>query len=256
MANQNFISNAVSKYQDMVKSPAAQAALIFAGSLPLAYLARGPLADTVAGYALMRAKTQQQKQKILQDMHNYKNSWKYRVTPWALAAIPAAASLAISADPNRDYFGWNSWFSKHASYSSLVKNASLWQAQPYQATSNFSATISPGYISGLIQTNPVLSRSSYAQNLGMSIINAAPTTGFSTTLGAVHDSALNKFQKKLNFQGLAGSAVKGYVAGSMANMFTDVVGAMAGLPKSVMDPISGDVGILTGVGTALKSILT
>jgi hypothetical protein len=54
---------------------------------------------------------------------------------------------------------------------------------------------------------------------------------------------------------LAGSAVKGVIAGSLAGMFTDVCGAMAGLPKSVMNPISGDVGLITGVGTALKSIL-
>ena len=54
---------------------------------------------------------------------------------------------------------------------------------------------------------------------------------------------------------MAGSAVKGVIAGSLAGMFTDVCGAMAGLPKSVMNPISGDVGLITGVGTALKSIL-
>lgn len=253
MANQNFISKAVSGYQNFIKSPASQAALLYAISLPAAYWARDPLIGLTTKYALNRAKTQEQRQKILQDVHNYKNSWKYKATPWVLAMGPSAMSLAMTADPNRDNFGWGSWFHKNAS---LVKKASLWQAQPYQATSNFSATINPGYISGLIQTNPVLSQSAYAQNLGMSIINAAPTTGFNTTLGAVHDSALNKFQKKLNFQGLAGSAIKGYVAGSMANMFTDVVGAMAGMPKSVMDPIRGDVGILTGVGTALSSILT
>ena len=256
MANQNFISKAVSKYQDTIKSPAAQAALLYAASLPVAYFLRDPIINTVTKYSLNRAKTQQQRQKILQDMHKYKNSWLYKAQPFFLSAFPSATSLAMSADPNRDNFGWDSWFHKNASYKSMVKKQSLWGAQPYQATSNFSATINPGYISGLIQTNPVLSQSAYAQNLGMSIINAAPTTGFNTTLGAVHDSALNKFQKKLNFQGLAGSAIKGYVAGSMANMFTDVVGAMAGMPKSVMDPIRGDVGILTGVGTALSSILT
>lgn len=253
MANQNFISKAVYGYQKTIKSPAVQAALLYAVSLPVAYWARQPITNVITKYALNKAKSQQQRQQILQDVHNYKNSWKYKATPWVLASLPAFSSLAMTADPNRDNFGWDSWFHRSAS---MVKKASLWQAQPYQPTANFSATVNPGYISGLIQTNPVLSQSSYAQNLGMSIINAAPTTGFRTTLGDIHDSALNKFQKKLSFSGLAEGAVKGYVAGGMANMFTDVVGAMAGLPKSVMDPIRGDVGIITGIGTALNSILT
>jgi hypothetical protein len=54
-------------------------------------------------------------------------------------------------------------------------------------------------LSGLLKSNPILQDNNYAINLGSSILNAAPTTGFNTTLGNVYDSALNKFDKKLSF---------------------------------------------------------
>jgi hypothetical protein len=50
------------------------------------------------------------------------------------------------------------------------------------------------------------------------------------TLGGIYDSAVNKFDTKLQFQGLGDKIVKGVVSGALAGMFTDVVGTVIGMP--------------------------
>lgn len=50
------------------------------------------------------------------------------------------------------------------------------------------------------------------------------------TLGSIYDSAVNKFDTKLRFEGVTDKAVKSLVQGSLAGMFTDVVGSVMGLP--------------------------
>lgn len=254
----NVISKAFDKYQGTITSPLMQSALLAGIMFPAAYYLKNPIYRGITAYSMMRAKTPRQKQQILQDMQDYSQSWQGKWgVPVAAASVLPLLSLALNFRPNWKGYGLTQWGpgDTKLAQTGLDKKQSLWQAQPYQPTYSLNTQINPSYITGLIQQNPVLNESAYAQNLGTAILNAVPTTGFNTTLGNVYDSAVNKFDKKLSFTGLSGSALKGVIAGSMAGMFTDVVGAMAGLPKSVMDPISGDMAILNGVGTALKSIL-
>lgn len=254
MANQNLFSDTVKGWQKITGNPLGQAALLGAITLPAAYFLKNPAYRLIRGYSMMRAKTPKQRQQIYKEMNDWSNSWqgKWAVPLLAGSAIPLL-SLGMNIDPHSKNLGLTSWDPQP-----INKNASLKKVafNQYSPISDFSTTVNPQYLTGMIRSNPVLQDNSYAMNLGASILNAAPATGFNTTLGNVYDAALNKFQKKLNFQGLAGSAVKGVVSGSLAGMFTDVCGAMAGLPRSVTNPISGDIGILTGVGTALSSILS
>lgn len=254
----NVISDIYNKYQSTITSPLMQTAILAGITFPAAYYLKNPIYRGITAYSMARAKTPREKQQILQDMQDFSQSWQGKWgAPTAVASVLPLLSLVMNFRPNWKGYGLTQWGpgDTKSAETGLNKKQSLWQAQPYQPTSNFNTQINPGYITGLIQQNPVLNQSAYAQNLGTAILNAVPTTGFNTTLGNVYDSAVNKFDKKLSFTGLSGSALKGVIAGSMAGMFTDVVGAMAGLPKSVMDPISGDMAVLNGVGTALKSIL-
>ena len=104
----------------------------------------------------------------------------------------------------------------------------------------------------MFASNPYIGNDDYARNLGTSIINAAPSYGHTTTLGSVYDSAVNKFDTKLNFQGVGDKALRGVVSGSLAGMFTDVVGTVMGVPDPLRTRLSNSV----GVGKALYEILT
>lgn len=255
MAQHNIISNLTNKYEKFVDSPLKQAAILSAIFIPTAYALKNPVYRMMRGYSMRRASSPGQARKVYDDMNKWSNSWKAK---WGLpilwGSIPAAVSLAANLDFHKPGAGLTQWQPQPLFDRTTLTKTSSFYSQ-YNPVSNFNTPVNPQYLSGLLKSNPILQDNNYAINLGSSILNAAPTTGFNTTLGNVYDSALNKFDKKLSFQGLAGSAVKGVIAGSLAGMFTDVCGAMAGLPKSVMNPISGDVGLITGVGTALKSIL-
>lgn len=253
---QNILSRFTKNYQKVTGSPLGQAALFGAITLPVSYALKNPVYRMIRSIGVRNAKNQEQAQAAYNDMNQYANSWVGKwVAPGVVGSIVPLVSLAMNTDFDSKNLGWTSWKPQPLTKKqSLNKKSGLWQAQ-YNPTSNFNTPVNPTYLTGLIRGNPVLQDSPYAMNLGASILNAAPATGFNTTLGNIYDSALNKFDKKLSFEGLTGSAIKGVVAGSLAGMFTDVCGAMAGLPRSSINPISGNIGLITGVGTALKSIL-
>lgn len=251
---QNILSNLTKRYQKFTGSPLGQAAMISAVTIPAAYFLKNPVYRMIRGYGMARAKTSDQAMQIYNDMNQHANSWWGKWgAPIVAGSILPMASLAMNFDPDAKGFGLTSW-NPYKKEAGLNKTAGLWQSE-YNPTANLNTPVNPQHLTNMIRSNPLLQDSPYAMNLGASILNAAPSTGFTTTLGNVYDSAFNKFDKKLSFQGLAGTALKSVAAGSLAGMFTDVCGAMAGLPASVMKPISGDMGIITGVGTALKSIL-
>lgn len=251
---QNILSNFTKKYQKFTGSPLGQAAMLGAVTVPIAYLLKNPIYRMIRGYGMARAKNSDQAMRIYNDMNQHANSWWGKWgAPLVVGSILPMASLAMNFDPSAKGLGLTSW-NPYKKEASLNKTASMWQSQ-YNPTANLSTPVNPQHLVNIIRSNPLLKDDPYAMNLGASILNAAPATGFNTTLGNVYDSAVTKFNKKLSFEGLAGTAIKSVAAGSLAGMFTDVCGAMAGLPASVLKPLSGDMGIITGVGTALKSIL-
>lgn len=255
MAN-NILSHYRQKYQNFTGSPLGQAALIGAFTLPVAYFLKNPIYRLLRGYAVERAQSPEEAKQAYNDMNQFAQSkWGKLGVPLIAGSLLPLTSLVMNVDPDSRNLGLTTWKPQPAYPDVIVKNAGMFQTAQYKPSVNLSTAVNPQQLTDYIRTNPFMQNDSYAMNLGASILNAAPTTGFTTTLGNVYDSALNKFDKKLNFQGLAGSAAKGAIAGSLAGMFTDVCGAMAGLPSSVMKPISKDIGLLSGIGTALKSIL-
>lgn len=257
MADQTVkpIAGLFQKYKKIVPSPLAQAAGLFALSIPVAYIGR----NIVNNQALNLAKdrriaaasglTPAEMEKAVKDQQNtFRN--KHGI-PLALASILPIASLAVNTDLDAPFFGWHTWdlMKKHQS---LRKNASLWESQGYQPKLDFAQPINSHQVQRMFATNPYISADPYARNLGTSIIAAAPSFGSTTTLGNIYDSALNKFDKKLDFQGLAGKAIKGTIAGGLAGMFTDTVGTIFGF----QDPLRTSLANSAGVGTALLSILT
>lgn len=62
------------------------------------------------------------------------------------------------------------------------------------------------------------------------MVAAARKDGHTTTLGDIYDSSLNKFDTKLQYQGVQDKAVKSVVSGALAGLFTDTIGAVFGMP--------------------------
>lgn len=128
----------------------------------------------------------------------------------------------------------------------------MWGSQGYQPQFDFSTPLTQRTAVDLFANNPYIKDKDYERNLGTSIIMGAPAYGGQTTLGNVYDSAVNKFDKKLTLGGLAGSAIKGAVAGGLASMFTDTLGAVIGMP----DPLRRSAANTVGFANAMCAILS
>ena len=285
MSTGNPVSNFISKYQSKVKSPLAQAAIIGGVSIPFAFLAKKPIyrllknrvRDPRVSQALFGMDPYQATQSIQQMQNSWLGKWG---TPLLLGSMPALASLAPNIVPDAPMLGLTSWnpkgnrkkkqenknttenngLSKFGAQSSsmkktnsLSKEAQLFQSIGYQPQLDLTKSINRQQAINMVNTNPfLLQQDPYARHLGTSIITAAPVIGNQVTLGGIYDSAVNKFDNKLQFQGVGNKVVKGVVSGALAGMFTDVVGTVIGMPQRMRIGLSNTV----GVGKALHSILT
>lgn len=276
MSQQNAISNFVSKYQKKIPNPLYQALLLSAFTVPSAFLLKKPVyralkrlaRDPRISYTFLGASPQQAQQ----DLHQLQQGWfgKYGA-PALLGATVPLASLAMNIVPDAPKLGLTSWNPKvnrkkqkkqeesnnkkglsDFGYSSLSKTA-MFQDLGYQPQLDLTQSINRQQALNMMNNNPyLLQQPSYARHLGTSIITAAPSIGNQVSLGGIYDSAVNKFQNKLSFQGIGNKLVKGVVSGALAGMFTDVVGTAIGMPDRMIGGIANTVGI----GKALYSILT
>lgn len=261
MSEKNTISKFVEKYQQIVPNPLAQSLLIAAFTIPAMYKLKRPI-----NKLLKRRFRDPRISKVLFGMdpiqtektiHEVQNSWlgKHGI-PIFLGSVLPIAALAANTTFDHPNFGWTQWtpgLKKNSAYKELVKEASLWQNYGYQPQLDLTKSVDRRAAIDMINNNPYMAtQDTYARHLGTSIIAAAPSVGNFTTLGNIYDSAQNKFQKKLSFQGVASKAVKGVVSGALAGMFTDVIGTAIGLPSNLSAGIANTVGI----GKALHSILT
>lgn len=260
----NPIATTFKAYKEIVPNPAVQSLLLAAIAVPVAYAAKKPFYATLRNVAadpraasLLGMSTRDAVQGVDQLENDFVGK---HVLPWMVGLTPAAVSAFINADSRAKNFGLDTWEPYISPYQqaklnnkkSLAKTASLFQTAGYQPQLDFSQQLNRYDAVALMQNNPILQQSSYASNLGTSIITAAPYTGAYTTLGGVYDSAVNKFQKKLQYQGLGSKMLKGAISGSLAGMFTDVVGTIFGMPQPLRRGISNSV----GAGKALFQILT
>lgn len=248
------IAGLLDRYKKLVPTPFLNSLLIFGASLPVAYGVRNisnnqakKLADD-RRIAALNGLTPQQSRRAIQQQQN--TFMAKHGLPWLMAAVPAVTAAVMNVNTDAPYWGLHTW-DPMKKYQSLNKKASMWETDGYQPKLDFSQTVNHRQVQQMFSTNPYISADPYAKNLGTSIIAAAPSYGNTTTLGNIYDSALTKFDKKLDFQGLAGKAIKGTIAGSLAGMFTDTVGTIFGFP----DPLCNNLANSVGVGTALVSIL-
>lgn len=286
----NILSDIYSKYQEHVKSPLVQSAILGGITVPAVYLtnrliynrlkrlAQDPRAAMLAGL------TPQQAVESLQEFQNSK--FNKHVLPWLAGAAMFGLSAAPHVDLKQPYWGLNKWYpaaeavkdaakettkkeeasediykdphekqwgqqQRGQQKNAYLKKIAMWGGQGYQPHFDFDTPLTQRTAADLLANNPYIKDKDYERNLGTSIIMAAPAYGGQTTLGGVYDSAVNKFQKKLNMQGLAGSAVKGAVAGGLASMFTDTLGAVIGMP----DPLRRSVANTVGFAKAMCTIL-
>lgn len=259
----NPIATTFKAYKNLVPNPAVQSLLLATIALPVAYAVKKPFYATLRNVAadprtaaLLGMSTKDAVQGVNQLQNDFVGK---HVVPWVVGLTPAVASAIINAHPDAKNYGLDTWEPYASPYQTTKRNikninktASLFQTVGYQPQLDFSQQLNRYDAAALMRNNPVLQQSPYAANLGTSIITAAPYTGAYTTLGGVYDSAVNKFQKKLQYQGLGSKMLKGAISGSLAGMFTDVVGTIFGMPQPLRRSISNSV----GVGKALFQILT
>lgn len=247
-------SKFVKKYQRVIPSPLTQSIALAAITLPSAFVFKKPL------YNLIKRRFQDprisktlfglQPEQTSQALQQLRDTWfgDY-AAPLLIGSLIPATALALNTVKDAPMYGWFDWNPEPE----LQKKASFGQDSCYQSKLDLSKSIDRRAAIDMINNNPFMaSHDSYARNLGTSIISAAPSIGNYSTLGGVYDSAQDKFDKKLTFQGLTNKALKGVVSGTMAGMFTDIIGTAVGIPSNLSKGISNTIGI----GKALHSILT
>lgn len=236
-------------YKRLIPNPATEVALLAALGIAASYGGKKFIKSTTRDLTkdprlayLLGLKPEQ----LRQGYATTQNNWlTQHGLPIAIGLIPASISFAMNMDPNKPKLGMTQW-------PYMKKKASMWQTPGYQPQLDFSKTINTLDTTKMFQSNPYLQNNDYVRNLGTSIIQATPSYNNVTTLGNVYDSAINKFDKKLEFQGIGSKVLQGALSGSMASMFTDVVGTVFGVP----DPLRSRLANSVGVGKALYQILS
>lgn len=262
----NPIAQTYARYKHIAPNPIAQSALLAAVLIPMAYAVKKPfynqLKDLAADprvAALLGVTPEDAVRSVEEVQEGFMGK---HVLPFTLGSAVPVLALAANAHPKAKYYGLTSWEPyispqhkmgiKDAIQTGVTKTASLFQMDGYQPQIDMSQQLNRYDAVSLLQNNPILKQSPYAVNLGTSIVTAAPYTGAYTTLGGVYDSAVNKFQKKLQYQGLGSKMLKGALSGSLAGMFTDIVGTVIGVPQ----PLRRSLANSAGIGTALYQVLT
>ena len=259
------LGQAVKAYQSVIPNPATQSLALLAlipvatyGKKPIFNMLRRAAADK--RWSMLTGASPQEMLQAVDQMQQ--DNFTGKAIPIALGALPAAVSLITNTNLGAPYWGHGSWEpyaspqTKGRMHADSIKYGKPMQKSAsilgYQPHLELSTPVNRWDAASLIASNPIVQQSPYASNLGMSIVTAAPYTGAQTTLGGIYDSAVNKFQKKLQHDGLGTSVLKGAISGAMAGMFTDVVGTVLGMPYNVRNGIANSV----GVGKALYQILT
>lgn len=255
----NILYDIYRKYQKYIPNPLTQGA-VFAGlTIPAVYLTQKIIYNRLKRLAqdpraaMLAGMTPQQAQASLQQMQQ--STFTKHGLPWLAGLLAFAAGTVPNVNLSKRGLGLTEWYPEDLpteDKQSMYKTASLWGDQGYQPSFDFNTPIIKRDAISLFNDNPQVQQNSYSRNLGTSILASAPSYGGQTTLGSIYDSAVNKFDKKLNFQGLGGSLVKGAVEGGLAGLFTDTIGAVMGLP----DPLRRSVANSVGFGTTICSILT
>ena len=252
----NIISGTYNLYKKIIPNPLVNAAVLGIGSWFVTKKLGKPLhrlmlqAASAATGKAGDPQVAQQNQRIVQQASAYRD----RTLPIIIGSLIAGGSLIGNGSLNKKYYGLTSWNPEPDQASKfLIKTQSFNQPMIYQPSVNMSTQVDVKSVSDIFRTNPILRSDSYARNLGLSIVNAAPNSSFDkVALGSIYDSAVNKFQHKIGFSDVVGQGLKSFAAASLAGMFTDTIGTVMGMPAKVRGPLTKS----TALGTALYTILT
>ena len=186
--------------------------------------------------------------------------WYRWVVPSAAGLLAAGGVLAANYNPREEGNGLLSWYPHVKTASAMKKKAAmdklandLFMYSGYVPEIDFSKPISVPAARELFDNNPHLKDDPYVRNMGNAILNnAAINAGVDNpTLGQINDSAVDKFKNKFTLSGIADIGVKTVLANTAAELFTDVVGAVAPLAPDVRRNIIDG----TTLATALISII-
>lgn len=135
------------------------------------------------------------------------------------------------------------WMKKHASYyNSNVDFPGMDMARMLDTRRT----------SQLFTQDPWLARNNpYAANMGNAIVNAAANGNRTTSLGSIYNTAVDKIDTKLGFQGVGSAAARAAMSYATASLLTGALGLVTTLPDQVKDNL---VSAGTWAGT-ISSIL-
>lgn len=281
----NIISKAFEGYKSVVPNPLTSAILAGAGAYGLSRLAWNPIVNTIRSLARVPGKslgnmTDEEWDEAMDELQN--NSSYKRWIPAAIGALAFGGHTLASYTPAERYGGLLHWngtpsgysnptqkyihpdatrqftntqqvFNPHASHTaSLHKQADLYSYDGYIPSFDFSKPVNVRQAASLFTNDPYLQNEQYVKNMGTAIVTAAAQRSGTNnpTMGSIFDSAVEKVDKKLSFEGLTSIGVKSVISNSVARMFTNVLDTMMDLSPEAKRNII-DAGTWAGTVTAI-----
>lgn len=170
------------------------------------------------------------------------------IIPWLMAGTAAVASLYPRFDKNKPWYGYR----LYSDQPKLFKQSSFEPSFGYETDIDWHQNINAGVANSLFMNDSHLQDNSYARHMGMSIVNNAAITNQTNTpsLGNIFDSAVSKFDSKLNLEGVLKAGTRAVVANGAARLFTSALGTMCDLNPKVRQGIV-DAGTWAGAITTL-----
>lgn len=282
----NIISRAFEGYKSIVPNPLTSAIIAGAGAYGISRLAWKPIVNTIKSVARVPGKalggmTDEEWDDAMEELKN--NSSYRRWIPAAIGALAFGGHTFASYTPTERYGGLLHWNGTPSGYSnpkqkyvhpnttrqftnsaqqvfnpnakriaSLQKQADLYSYDGYVPEFDFSKPVNFRHAQALFTNDPFLQNEQYVKNMGTAIVaNAAQRAGTNNpTLGSVFDSAVDKIDKKLTFEGLTSIGVKSVISNSAARLFTGVLGTMMDLSPEARRNLV-DAGTWAGTITAI-----
>lgn len=261
MPTDNPVSDAIAALKRYTWSPALAAGALGVGVYGLGRLGWAPVVRTVRAlgrYPLRKlyGLTDEQWDASMDELEQDSEYRKW--IPAALGALAAGGAAATMYRPNEQYGGLFKWneelkpsFEGRSHISASTKTASFQDSSSYVGNGiDFGRIVDTRNAANLFTSDPNMDP--YAMNMGAAIVNNASLQAGArnVTMGGIFDSAMDKLDKKLSFQGLAKAGVRTVVANSVANLFTSALDTMVGLSPEAQRTII-DTGTWAGAISAI-----
>lgn len=275
----NFISQAFEGYKKVIPNPLTSAMLVGAGAYGLSRLGWNPIVETIRSLARVPGKalggmSDDEWDEAMDELKN--NSSYRRWIPAAIGALTFGGHVLGSYTPYERHGGLLKWNATPSGYQdpklkyglpntdsmytpeqrgetpAQSKRATEFSYSGYVPDFDFSQPVNARHAQLLFTNDPYLQNEPYVKNMGTAIVAAAAQTAGTNnpTLGGIFDSAVNKIDKKLSFEGLTSIGVKSVISNSAARLFTGVLGTMMDLTPETRRNLV-DAGTWAGTITAI-----